>query len=339
MKPARKKTFMQWFHSIAGQQSLVTVVFMIAPVFLLILFTYLPFAEMIKFSFFKMTYLTRRPKWIGWQNYQSVFSDPTIFGALKLSFYYMGGALIQTALALLLAAILTSGLKHTNFFKGCIFFPYLVCGISLGFIFKFFFTHGYVLDTILSWCGFNISNLPYWLNDTSVNNAMLVGTSIWKYTGQNMVLFIGAMMSVDSDLYEAASIDGANAWQRFRYITMPGIKTMIVLNLILSISGSLSAFEPPYVITGGTFGTATYFVVMDRIAHTNNLVGLASAMAIVLMGLIAVVTVIQKLVSYYLLDEDESGCTRRERRIAAKRRAVSLRRSSVHAGPSANAEP
>ena len=66
---------------------------------------------------------------------------------------------------------------------------------------------------------------------------------------------------------EAAEIDGANAWPKFRYIMLPSIKSVIVLNMILSISGSLSAFEPPYVITGGTFGTATYFVMMNSLAH------------------------------------------------------------------------
>lgn len=184
-------------------------------------------------------------------------------GALKLSLFYLAGAVIQMGLALLLATIFTSGLRRTSLFKGCIFFPYLVCGIALGFIFKFFFTHGYVFDTLLTGVGFK--NLPYWLNDERVNNIALVGTSLWKFTGENMALFIGAMMSIDPDVYEAAAIDGANAWHKFWHVTMPGIKTMVVLNLIISISGSLAAFEPPYVITGGSFGTATYFVVMTAL--------------------------------------------------------------------------
>ena len=90
-------------------------------------------------------------------------------------------------------------------------------------------------------------SIPYWLRDTRINNICLVATSVWRYTGQNMVMFLGAMMSVDASLYEAASLDGANKWQQFRYIMLPSIKTIIVLNLILSISGSLCAFEPPYV--------------------------------------------------------------------------------------------
>lgn len=304
--------------SIKGQRKLVTVVFMVVPLFLLFLFTYLPFAKMIQFSFYKMKYIGRRT-FIGWQNYADVFTRDDIFSSLKLSLYYMGGAVVQMALALLLASILTSRLKGTGFFKGAIFFPYLVCGIAVGYIFLFFFAHGFVLDSLLTGLGFKLDNLPLWLENTKINNIMLVSTSVWRYMGQNTILFIGAMMSVDSDIYEAAEIDGANAWQKFWSITMPGIKTMVVLNLILSISGSLSAFEPPYVTTHGGFGTATYFVTMDKIAHANQKVGLASAMAVVLLILIILVTVVQKLVEYFLLSEDETGRTHRERRIAKKR--------------------
>lgn len=304
--------------SIRGQQILVTVVFMVIPIALLITFTYLPLFKMAQFSFYNMKYIGTRT-YIGFQNYIDVFTRDDIFQALKLSLFYLVAAIVQMALALMLAAIVTSGLRGTAFFKGAVFFPYLVCGIAVGFIFKFFFTHGFVLDTLLTHIGFQLNSLPYWLKDTSVNNSMLAATSVWRYMGQNMVLFIGAMMSVDNDVYEAAVIDGANAWQKFWSITMPGIKTMVVLNLILSISGSISAFEPPYVITNGAFGTGTYFVIMDRIAHVNQKVGLASAMAVVLMFIIAFVTILQKLASHFLLDEDETGRTFHERRIAKKR--------------------
>lgn len=101
-----------------------------------------------------------------------------------------------------------------------------------------------------------------------------------------MVLFIGAIMSVDADLYEAAELDGANKFQQFKHIILPSIKTIITLNVILSITGSLSAFEQPYVITDGANGTGTYFVIMNEIAHVSQKVGLASAMAVVLLLII-----------------------------------------------------
>ncbi len=299
-----KGKFRNWLESRKGQRVLVMLAFMVIPLALLFVFTYLPFGEMIGYSFYKMKYVGKRT-FVGWQNYIDVFRRDDCFGALKLSLYYMLGSLIQLVLSLYLATILSFKVKGGNIFKGFMFFPYLINGIAVGFIFKFFYTRGFVFDTVLQWCGFDLDNLPYWLMDQSINNFSLVGTSVWRYFGQNMVLFIGAIMSVDADMYEAAKIDGANKLQQFFYIILPNIKTIVVLNVILSITGSLSAFEPPYVITSGANGTGTYFVIMHEIAHTQQKVGLASAMAVVLLIIIMIATLLQKLFFKYVFRDSE----------------------------------
>ncbi len=315
----QKRTFGQWARSRDGQKVFVMVAFMVIPLLLLFTFTYLPFAEMFGFSFYNMKYIGPR-KFVGLKNYLKVFQRDDCFGALKLSLYYMAGSVIQLALSLYLATVLSFKVKGGNIFKGFMFFPYLINGIAIGFIFKFFYTRGFVFDTVLQWCGFDLENLPYWLKDQSINNISLVGTSVWRYFGQNMVLFIGAIMSVDSELYEAAMLDGANRFQQFRYIILPSIKTIITLNVILSITGSLSAFEPPYVITSGANGTGTYFVVMHEIAHTQQKVGLASAMAIVLLVIIFIATILQKLFFKYVFksaeDEDLNATAKRDKKLA-----------------------
>jgi len=286
-----KLTFIQKCKTMRGQQIIVTVTFLIVPLLLLFTFTYLPFFKMVQFSFYDRDYLRVR-SFVGLRNYLDVFSRSDCFQALKLSLYYMVGSVVQIALALLFATILSFKVRGSKFFRGALYFPCLICGIAVGFIFKFFLNPGFVLDTLLGWVG--ITDTPNWLENTAINNIVLVACSLWKYMGQNIVLFIGAIASVDPVLYEAAEIDGANAWQRFKCIIIPSIRTIVVLNLILSISGALSAFEMPYVVTGGTFGTSTYFVVMNKLAHTDMKVGLASAMAVVLLAIIVVVTLIQK---------------------------------------------
>ncbi len=312
-----------WMHGRKFQRGLVIVTFMVIPLILLFVFTYLPFAEMIGFSFYDMKYIGTRT-FVGLKNYISVFNRSDCFGALKLSLYYMAGALVQLALALYLATILSFKVKGGSIFKGFMFFPYLINGIAVGFIFKFFYTRGFVLDTVLQWCGFDLENLPYWLRDQKINNWSLVATSLWRYFGQNMVLFIGAIMSVDGDLYEAAELDGANKFQQFFYIILPNISTIVMLNVILSITGSLSAFEPPYVITDGANGTGTYFVVMHEIAHTQQKVGLASAMAVILLALIFLATILQKLFFKYVFrdatedDEVRRSKKRKKARLEAK---------------------
>ncbi len=327
----QERGMIAWAKSRKGQQFFTIVGFMIIPLTLLLIFTYFPFAEMVKFSFYKMKYTTPvdRRIFVGWQNYLDVFRRKDCFGALKLSLYYMVGAILQLFLALFLATILSFKIKGGNLFKGLMFFPYLINGIAIGFIFKFFYTRGFVFDTVLTWCGFDLNHLPYWLKDQAVNNWALVGTSVWRYLGQNMVLFIGAIMSVDAGMYEAAELDGANKFQIFRYIILPSIKTIVTLNVILSITGSLSAFEQPFVITSGANGTGTYFVIMNKIAHTSQKVGLASAMAVVLLLIIFACTILQKLFFKYIFRnadaEDESFAAKKERRKQEKERVKAAR--------------
>lgn len=315
----KKRSFGEWARSRDGQKVFVMIAFLIVPLVLLLVFTYLPFAEMVGYSFYNMKYTGAR-KFVGWKNYMKVFQRSDCFGALKLSLYYMLGSVVQLAIALYLATMLSFKTRFGDLFKGFMFFPFLINGIAVGFIFKFFYTRGFVFDTVLQWCGFQLDNLPYWLKDQSINNFSLVGTSVWRYFGQNMVLFIGAIMSVDPELYEASMLDGANKWHQFLYIILPSIKTILTLNVILSITGSLSAFEPPYVITDGANGTGTYFVIMHQIAHTQQKVGLASAMAVVLLAIILVVTVAQKLFFKYVFknseDEDINAAVKREKKLA-----------------------
>lgn len=317
-----KSSFVKWIQSGKINKRLCIFTFMLFPVLLLVVFTYIPFLKMFQFSFYEMKYIGAR-EFVGLRNYAEVFSRSDCFQALKLSGYYIIASFVQLAIALWFASILSFKTRASGVFKGFMFFPYLVCGIAVGFIFKFFYTRGFVLDTVLQWCGFNLDSLPYWLKDKSINNISLAASSIWRYMGQNMVLFIGAIMSVDSSLYEAAAIDGASGWEKFRYIIFPSIKTIIVLNMILAITGSLSVFEPPYVITGGNFGTATYFVVMNKLAHESQKVGLASAMAIVLFVLIFIATMIQKFVEAYFLgvgDQDSIRYTRKQKKIERERK-------------------
>ncbi len=305
----------------------VIIAFTAIPLFLLILFTYYPFAEMVKFSFYKMKYIGPRT-FVGWQNYIQIFKRDDIVRTLLLSIYYMVGAVVQIFLALYLATIFVFKVKFENLWKGFLFFPFLINGIAIGFIFKFFYTRGFVLDTVLMAIGFDLENLPYWLKDQSINNWSLVFTSLWRYLGQNLVLFLGAMMSVDDTMYEAAELDGANKWQIFRYIILPSIKTIVTLNIILAITGSLSAFEPPYVITSGANGTGTFFVVMNTIAHTNQKVGLASAMAVFLLVIIFIAKMLQDLLFKYIFrnasadDESLDAKKRRKKEEKAAKKAA-----------------
>jgi multiple sugar transport system permease protein len=284
------------------QKWLVVITFSLVPMALLVTFTYLPFLKMIQFSFYKMRYIGPRT-FIGLKNYRDVFSRTDTIAALLNSFYYMGAGVIQLSLSLYFATILSFKVRGGNFFKATLFFPYLVCGIAMGFIFRYFYTRGMVLDSVLGLIGFDKASLPFWLRERSINNYSIAATSIWRYMGQSMVLFIGAIQSISPEFYEAAEIDGANRFQQFTHIILPMLKPIITLNVLLMVKGSFSAFEGPYVITNGMNGTATFVVLMHQLAHEAGKVGLASAMAIVLLAIILLGTLAQKVIYRLIVGE------------------------------------
>lgn len=110
------------------------------------------------------------------------------------------------------------------------------------------------------------------------------------------MLFLGAIQSINPELYEAAEIDGATRWHQFRYIILPGIRRIIGLSFILAISGALSVFEIPYIMTTGANGTKTFVIETMQTAFQHHKVGLASAMAVVLLAIVLLVTWLQRRV-------------------------------------------
>ncbi len=292
-KQGKTLSFNHWVKSRQGQKWMIIFVFLLIPLALLFTFTYLPFAKMLQFSFYKMGYLGDR-EFIGLENYREVFTRPDYFATLKISIYYFVGAFIQMGLALYFATLLGFQLRGRNFFKGVLFFPYLINGVAIGFIFLYFFKRMGTLDTLLSMIGIPKEIIPYWLKNRSINNISLSFVSVWRYMGQNLIMFIGAIQSIDTTLYEASGLDGANRWQQFRYIILPGIKTVVSLNLILAVKGAISVFEIPYIITNGSNGTATFVIQTIQTAFKFKKVGLASAMAVVLLVMILLITAIQE---------------------------------------------
>lgn len=277
-----------------NEKAIIIVLFLMIPLFLLITFTYLPFMDMVKYSFMKWDGFSVNKQWVGLKNYKEVLTRPEYLKVLKNSLYYLAGSIIQICLALFFAMILNTKIKAENFYKGVIFFPSLINGVAVGMVFLYFYKGGGTLDSTLSIFGAKQGDMPLWLGNPRIVNISLVFVSLWRYMGQNMVMFNGAIMSVDRELYEAASIDGANAWQQFRFIVLPNIKVVVSLNLILAVKGAISVFEIPYIMTGGSNGSSTFVIKTLQTAFKSKKIGLASAMGIELLILIMIVTFVQK---------------------------------------------
>ncbi|WP_082889029.1 carbohydrate ABC transporter permease [Leifsonia xyli] len=275
-------------------RQLVPWLYLAIPLAFLIVFTYAPVGNMFWYSVTSWDGLEPDKPFVGLQNYVTIFTNPVYFNVFFVSIYYLLGAAVQLLLALYFATILSFKLPLRNLFKGILFFPYLINGVAIAFIFLFFFQPGGTLDLTLQFLGLN-GLTRQWLGDPAVVNWSLAGVSVWRYMGLNVVLFIGAIQSINPDLYEAAEIDGASSWHRFRYIILPSIKRIIGLTSILAISGSLAVFEIPYIMLGGANGTTTFVIQTVKTAFVNNKFGLASAMAVVLLLIVVIVTVVQRL--------------------------------------------
>ena len=276
------------------EKKLLIFSFTVIPVVLLLTFSYYPLFKMVQYSLTDWNGYRPTSNFVGLKNYKTILTNPKYFTVFKTSFYYFIASFFQLGFALLFATILSFKVKFANFWKGILFFPYLLNGVAIGFIFLYFYKGGGTLDTVLSAFGLD-NQIRLWLGDRSINNISLAFTSVWRYTGFNFLIFLGAIQSVNPEIYEAAEIDGANRWDQFKYIIIPSIRKIVFLNIILSVSGSLSVFDIPYIMTGGSNGTTTFVIETINTAFKYNKVGLASAMAVILLLIVLVVTLMQRV--------------------------------------------
>ncbi|KGE71456.1 ABC transporter permease [Spirochaeta lutea] len=276
------------------QRRILIGTFLLAPLALLFVFTLLPVLNMFYYSLLEWKGLGDNTRFVGLGNYSRIFSNPEYFSVLTVSLYYLLGTFLQLALALFFATLISYGVRFREFFKGVMFFPFLMNGVAIGFIFLYFYRPDGTLDSFLRLIGAGDA-VRYWLRNPGLINISLAATSVWRYMGFNFVIFLGAIQSIPGEIYDAAAIDGANKWQQFLYIIYPSIKRIVQLNLILAINGAISVFEIPYIMTGGNNGSRTFVIQTVETAFKYNKFGLASAMAVVLFFIVLLVTGMQNL--------------------------------------------
>ncbi|QNE45601.1 sugar ABC transporter permease [Glaciihabitans sp. INWT7] len=286
------------------QRKITPYLFLLVPLAFLLVFTYVPAVNLFWYSVTDWDGIDLTKNFIGIQNYIDIFTKPEFLRVFVVSLYYIVASFLQMGFALYFATVLSFSTRLRNLFKGILFFPTLLNGVAIGLMFLYFFQPNGTLDSVLKIVGLQQLTVQ-WLGNPDVVNISLASTSIWRYTGLSFILFLGAIQSIPASLYEAADLDGANKIQQFRFIILPGIKRIISLSFILAISGSLSVFEIPFIITGGTNGSSTFVIKTIQQAFTYRQVGLASAMAVVLLIIVLIVTYIQRK----LVPDDEVNLT------------------------------
>ncbi|MET9256497.1 sugar ABC transporter permease [Streptomyces sp. NPDC003717] len=282
-RPRRSRRGHRWF---------TPWLYLIAPLAFLVTFTCVPVVSLFSYSLTDWDGLSPTSAYVGLENYTELFTRPQLFRVFWVSLFYLAGSAVQIGLALYFATVLSFNTRLRNLFKGILFFPYLINGVAIGFVFLYFFQPGGTLDTVLHWFG---AGPHLWLGDPDLVNTSLAGVSVWRFMGLNMVLFIGAIQSIPPELYEAAALDGASRWQQFRHIIAPSIRPIVSLSVILAVSGALSVFEIPYVMTGGANNSQTFVIQTIKLAFNFNKTGLASAAAVVLLVFVLLITWLQRV--------------------------------------------
>ena len=270
----------------------VMVSFFTVPFFL---FNILPVLFGFYVAFTKWS-IVGAPQWIGIDNFSRAFNDQWVAVAFKNIFFY---SLIivpcVTGLGLLFALFVNKDYPFSSVARTLFFAPMVVSATVIGLVWVWLLdTQFGLINFYLSFLG--IDNIP-WLTSTKWSLVGVSFASIWWDLGLAFILFLAALQDIPGEINDAAIVDGANRWQRFRYIIVPHIRPVISMVVTLQLISTLRIFSQVYVMTnGGPAGSSSSPIhYIYNIAIVRNLFGYASAIAILLFALILLITFAQRL--------------------------------------------
>jgi len=278
------------------------------PVLLLVCFVVVPAIDLIRMSFTNWDGLSSTSDFIWLDNYIAMFKNADLWQSLKNNAVYFVVHLLTIPVELAFAVLLTSKLRGAKFYKIMVFLPYIINGVAISYAFSYFFSpiNG-AFDSLLEALRLGMLSRS-WLSDEKIVNFVLSFVSLWRFSGYHVILFMAALQSISKDTVEAAIIDGANAWQLFRYIQTPSIMLMVDFVLFDNIRGAMQVFDIPFVMTAGGpgYASSTFTLYTIKTAFTFSNFGLAATMAVALMLMIILVYIVQnKIIHGIILKEDK----------------------------------
>ncbi len=253
-------------------------------------FTLFPVCASIYFSFCDYDVLTK-PVWVGTLNYRDMVTDSVFWKSLYNTFYFAAFSLpLGMIISLLVAVLLNQSVRGRSVFRAIFFLPSLIPVVASAMVWLWILNGNFgILNHALEW--FHIKG-PQWLANEKWTKPALILMALWG-CGNGVVIYLAALQDVPRSLYESAEIDGANAWVKFRHITIPLISPVLYFNLIMGIIGSLQVFANAYIMLGGggpNRSVLFYAVYLYQNAFDYRQMGYASAMAWVLFIIILLLT-------------------------------------------------
>ena len=259
-----------------------------------LIITVAPVIATFVYSLTNKNMMSRTTRFIGMENYIKLLKDKTfrstMMQTLEFTVLLIPSNLVLT---LALAVLLKEKFRGCGFFRTAVFTPVVTSVVVWGVLWKYILqTDNGLVNTVLRMLGITG---PQWLMNTDLAIPVSVFITLVKGLGMNMIMFIGAMLDVPDDYYEAAELDGATKWKQFTSITLPNIAPTIFLVLIMTTIGSLKVFGQIKALSNGGPGTSSYVMVfyIYEMAFKNYKFGYASAASVVLFLMIVALTIIQ----------------------------------------------
>jgi multiple sugar transport system permease protein len=252
------------------------------------------------FLFSLQDYMTLRSErsWVGLDNYNTVLADPVFHRALQNTLLFTAVRVpILTVVSLGVALLLRSIGRMKGFFRVLYFMPFVTSGVAVAWVFKFLYLPNFGLFTHL----FDVLGVQriYFLGDPRTALASIIAVTIWAGVGYYALIFLAGLEDIPTEYYEAAMVDGASSWQRFRLITLPLLNRTIVLVVILCMISSLQNFTLVRLMSKDGFGgplnsTITMSLLIYKEAFFSLNMGKASAIAVIFFAIILVLTLVQR---------------------------------------------
>ncbi len=273
----------------------------LAPALLVIaIFVLYPILAVVYYSFTDYSIVTP-PEWIGLRNYQELMRDSNFWLALRNSFIYLIVTPTLIFFCVILAIVVNRKLPFINAFRALYYIPVISGSVAVGIAWRLLFDTNGLLSSTLIWLGLTKEPVQ-WLAEPSFTLPIAMLLTIWMGLGYYMMIFLAGLQNIPEELYDAAVIDGCNAWQKHWHVSLPGLRPQITFIAVISSLAALEVYTEIYILTGGLGGILqsgyTMVFYLWRQAFVLGHAGKASAIAMVLL----VITLAFSIVNMRLLE-------------------------------------
>ena len=279
-----------------SRDGLSTLVFLLPLLVIFGVFSWFPIVRALVMSF-QETNLVSPPTWVGLNNFVNVLQDPLFGTAVSNTIYFMLLALIfGYPIPLVLAVVMSETRHFKGLYSALAYLPVVIPPVVSVLLWRFFYDASPtgVFNTILGWVG--LGPFP-WLQDPGTAMPSIVLEATWAAAGGTVIIYLAALLSVPAELYDAAEVDGASIWNKIWHVTLPHMRGILFLTLILQFIATAQLFTEPFLFTGGgpANSTMTVLLLIYHYAFQNSLggdYGMAAALSVMLAAFLGVFTAV-----------------------------------------------